>query len=126
MTNWKYRLPCMGIALFWLLLIAGTALAQDDHPAFGPTHHTAITADAEVADIPKLEAKAIDILRTKYGLTLAEARDKVRIDGRTDVARCLEFVYINALQGIAQAKVVATAIANQHPTAPLDLPAESP
>jgi hypothetical protein len=98
------------------LSMATSALAQDaPHPAFGPTQTSILTVDAEVPDIPKLEAKAIDILRTKYGLTLAEAREKVRIDGKTDVARCLEYVVINALNGITQATVVGISIQQEHP-----------
>lgn len=98
------------------------SIAQDEHPAFGNTQSAQLTVDAEVPDIPKLEAKAVDILRTKYGLTLDEARAKVRIDGKTDVARCLEYVVINALAGITQANVIGSTIVLQHPTEPVEQP----
>lgn len=88
---------------------------SEEHPAFGAIHTTELKVESTVVDIPKLEAKAVDILRTKYGLTLAEARDKVRIDGKTDVARCLEYLYINAVTSVVQARVEVTVVAEQHP-----------
>ena len=68
------------------------SVAQDapvEHPAFGPRHISQLSLEIEVADIAKLEAKAVDILRTKYGKTLDEARAMVRVDWKTDVARCI-------------------------------------
>lgn len=101
-----------------VLYIGVCAMAQEpDHPAFAPHQSSTLAVESEVADIPKLEAKAVDVLRAKYGLTLEEARAQVRIDGKTDVARCLEYVIINAMAGIAQARVVASVVGNQHPEA---------
>lgn len=111
----------IAIAIALVVLVASLAirqaLAQDQHPAFGPHQTTQLTVETDVGDIQKLEAKAVDVLRTRYGLTLTEARAKVRLDGKTDVARCLEFVIINALAGISQAKVVGSVVANEHPVA---------
>jgi hypothetical protein len=104
------------------------AQEQPDHPAFVSTQTLHLTVQAEVDDIPKLEAKAIAILRqvgtvTGETMTLEQARAKVRVDaqgnpdpkGRTDVARCLEYVIPNWLKGIAQASVVASRIEAPHP-----------
>ena len=106
--------------LFAMLCFASFACAAQDfvdvpYTVFGPEHTSQLTVESNVPDIAKLEAKAVDILRTKSGLTLAEARAKVRIDGKTDVARCLEYVIMDALQKITQAEVVGITVANQHP-----------
>lgn len=109
----------IAIAIVLALLVASVAIRQalgeDVHPAFGSHHTSNLSLDSEVPDIQKLEAKAVEVLRAKYGLTLSEARAKVRIDGKTDVARCLEFVIINALAGITQANVTASVVAEAHP-----------
>jgi|GEM_PF-6508002 len=100
-----------------LTILSAVVASQEEHPAFGTQHTSTLVVESQVSDIVKLEAKAVDVLRAKYGLTLDEARAKVRVDGKTDVARCLEYVIINALAGIAQAEVVASVVGNQHPEA---------
>ncbi len=102
----------LGIILLSMLVHSA---ASEDHPAFGSRHTSTLIVETEVDDIPKLEAKAIDVLRTKHGLTLEEARSRVRIDGRTDVARCIEVVTINAVQSVAQYRAVNVTVGNQHP-----------
>ena len=123
-----------GCATCLFLLIASHAMAQEaEHPAFGLKHRTYISVESEVLDAKKLESKAISILRKKgtltgEPLTIDEARAKVRVDtqgkpdakGRTDLARCLEIVFAAGLQGTANVKVTASALANQHPSAPLE------
>jgi hypothetical protein len=104
------------IVIFMLGMIAGAKLASaEEHPAFGAKHTSTLILEIEVADIPKLEAKAIEILRTKHGQTLEQARAAVRIEGKTDVARCIEFVTINAVQSVAQYTATNVAVGNQHP-----------
>lgn len=115
LARWR-ALTVVAALLIILAVISAKALAQEpEHPAFGARHISTLVVESDVADVVKLEAKAVDVLRTKYGLTLDEARAKVRIDGKTDVARCLEHVIINALAGIAQAEVVGSVVGNQHP-----------
>ena len=91
------------------------AAEPEPHPAFGQHHLTNVRVESSVPDIKKLEDKAVTILREKYGLTLEEARAKVRIEGKTDVALCLEFVFINALVAVAQAEVSVVTVENAHP-----------
>src|SRR5688572_19446629 len=101
------------VLIFLLGMIAGAKVASaEEHPAFGSKHTSTLILEIEVTDIPKLEAKAIEILRTKHGQTLEEARAAVRIDGKTDVARCIEFVTINAVQSIAQYTATNVAVGN--------------
>lgn len=109
-------LMCSAFAMGCFVGAISKAHADEvEHPAFGSHQVTQITATAEV-DIPKAEAKAVDILRKwDPSLTLAQARAKVRIDGKTDVARCMEYIYINAFDGITQAHVVGVRQENQHP-----------
>jgi len=119
LKNRMYLVWGFVLVMFWSVL-ASIAVGQEapiepEHPAFGQRHTSTLVVESQVADIPKLEAKAVEVLRAKYGLTLDEARAKVRVDGKTDVARCLEHVIINALAGIAQAEVVASVVGNQHP-----------
>lgn len=102
--------------------------APAENPAFALKQRTYLSVESFIPDggIPKLETRAIDILvkPDHGGLTRDEARAQLRIDARTDVARCLEVIFQYQLEIVTQAKVVATAIANQHPSAPIDPPAE--
>ncbi len=108
---WLWLIP-MGLCLFGLALAA----YSQDHQAFGAHQEIVVTVTAEVPDIAKLEAKAVDILRKwDPALTLTAARAKVRVDGKTDVARCMEYVVINALGSITQAKVSGIRQEVQHP-----------
>lgn len=112
------RRPITKLALVaTMTMLTAASYSQEEHPAFAAHQSSTLAVESEVADVPKLEAKAVDVLRTKYGLTLEEARAKLRVEGKTDVARCLEYVIINALAGIAQARVVASVVGNQHPEA---------
>jgi hypothetical protein len=98
---------------------------EPEHPAFGPHQviQLTITVDAldvagkpGVPDIAKIETKAVAILRAwDPSITLVDARAKVRVDGRTDVARCMEYIAIDRLNGISQAKVVGVRQEVQHP-----------
>lgn len=124
MDDLKKLKIALGIAAAFVLLglamFAATVASAQDHPAFGTHHVSQLIVTSDVPDVPKLEAKAVEILRrvgtvTGETMTLAEARAKVRIDGKTDVARCLEIVIIDRLRGIAQARVVGTTVANEHP-----------
>jgi hypothetical protein len=119
----------MRILLF--LIIGAWAVmlhAQDDHPAFALKQRTYISVESDIPEggISKLEARAIDILvkPDHGGLTRDVARAQLRVDGRTDVARCLEVIFQYQLVTVTQAKVVASAIANPHPSAALDPPAQ--
>lgn len=51
----------------------------------------------EVTDVKKVEAKAIAIVRNKDGLTLAEAQALFRVNGKTNVARCVEYIIRDAV-----------------------------
>jgi hypothetical protein len=115
-----YSLTAMTVAM--LAILATLSAHAQEHPAFGTVHRTYMSVEAEVADIGKLETRAIDILvkPDHGGLTRDEARSKLRVDGKTDVARCLEVIYAYQLRIITQARVTASAIANQHPSAPLE------
>lgn len=104
------------LALVLLFMLVNDANGQEEpHPAFGAAHKLSLIGEIEVDDIPKIEAKAIDILRTKLGKTLDEARAMVRVDDKTDVARCIEFVTINAVMGVVQYRAVNVTVANEHP-----------
>lgn len=131
LRNWQVAAVALILLLIGMLMAPASA-QEPDHPAFGTQHTSTLIVTSEVTDIPKLETKAIDVLRqvgtvTGETMTLEEARAKVRIDasgnpdpkGRTDVARCLEIVISNWLKGIAQANVVGSTVANQHPE-PID------
>ena len=120
---------CATLAVILLGILISHAAGQDSHPAFGAKQTSVLTVETDTADIPKLEAKAIEILRrvgtvTGETMTLAEARAKVRVDangnpdskGRTDVARCVEIVVTDRLRGIVQTRVEGVTVANQHPT----------
>ena len=104
------------IVIFVLGMLLGAKIATaQEHPAFGTRHTSTLILEVEVPDITKLEAKAIDILRTKYGKTLEQARAALRIDGKIDVARCIEFVTINAVQSVAQYSATNVTVGNEHP-----------
>jgi hypothetical protein len=119
---------CLAAAMA-LVLLAKCALAQDaDHPAFARFQISTLVVESDTADIPKLEAKAVEILRrpgtvTGEQMTLTEARAQVRLDangkpdprGRTDVARCIEIVITDRLRGIVQARVSGVRVASEHP-----------
>lgn len=126
-TKLNLAVICVLIAASVLIVYAARGTVQD-HPAFGTHHVSQLTVTSDVPDVPKLEAKAIEILRrvgtvTGETMTLAEARSKVRIDaagnpnpgGRTDVARCIEIVITDRLRGIVQARVTGVRVANEHP-----------
>lgn len=99
-----------------ILTLACSIAAAQDHPAFGQHQVSQLTVEADVPDIPKLEFKVVALLRADDpSLTLAAARARVRIDGKTDVARCMELLIIHTLRGITQAFVVGTVVATQHP-----------
>lgn len=109
-----------------ILCLVHRALAQEpppEHSAFSAHGFAVMTVEYDTLDIAKLEAKAVDVLRTKSGLTLAEARAFVRVDGRTDVARCYEVIIPNHLKSITQGTVLGVRIENQHPE-PVVAPAE--
>lgn len=125
----KFNYTVIGLILATALFaVFSLAAPAQDHPAFDPKQTSVLTVYTETPDIPKLEAKAIEILRrvgtvTGETMTLAEARSKVRIDaagnpdpgGRTDVARCIEIVITDRLRGIVQARVTGVRVANEHP-----------
>lgn len=122
MSDERKFIAALSVACLLVLLglWMGRARADDDPQAAFDAHGFAFFAmEYDTPDIPKLEAKAVAVLRTKRGLTLAEARAEVRVDGRTDVARCWEIVVRNALAGIVQGQISATAMAHQHPLTPL-------
>lgn len=108
-----------GIAVGLLLVVISMLFAKhagaQEHPAFGARHTTTLILEVEVADVAKLEAKAIDILRTKYGKTLTEARELLRVDGKLDVARCIEWVTLNAVTSVVQYQATNVTVANEHP-----------
>lgn len=107
-----------GLLTIIILCLVHRALAQDlpaDHSAFSAHGVSSFSLEYDTLDIAKLEAKAVAVLREKSGLTLAEARGQVRVDGRTDVARCIEIIVPNHLKSITQATVIATVIGHQHP-----------
>lgn len=130
-TRVKYEAAAAVVLLFIalaMLMWARDANSQEtvpepavaEHPAFGARHVSHLTVRSNVADIPKLEAKAVEILRrpgtvTGERMTLPEARAVVRVDGKTDVARCLEIVITDRLRGIVQADVSGVRLANEHP-----------
>lgn len=103
------------IAASMFALFAASVPAQE-HPAFGAHQVIQLTITADVPDIPKLEARAVDILRRwDPSLTLAGARAKVRVDGKTDVARCLEYITVYQLQQVSQARITGIRQEAQHP-----------
>lgn len=88
----------------------------DDHPAFLQLQKMTITVEPYVPDVPKLEQRLVDILRAADPtLTLAAAREKLRIDGKTDVARCLELLMIYVIDQPVQFDAVSITVASQHP-----------
>lgn len=88
----------------------------DYHPAYGPHHISTLTVESYVPDVPKLEQRVVDILRAADPtLTLADARAKLRINGKTDVARCLELLIIYAVDAPVQFEAMSTTVANEHP-----------
>lgn len=92
------------------------APAPVEHPAFGPTHTSLLTVQSVVPDIPKLEQRVVDILRAQDpALTSAQARAKLRIDGKTDVALCLELLIIYQVGLPVQFEAVTITVANEHP-----------
>lgn len=111
------------LALLLLGFCAGKAYGQEvEHPAFGARHVTQLSVTSDVPDIAKLEGRAIDILRkpgtvTGEVMTLEEARAVVRIDGKTDVARCPEVIYAYQLRIVTQAVIDVARISNEHPEA---------
>ena len=109
------RLGWIALAGVFLLGYSIGASAQD-HPAFEPAQRSMLTVESVTPDIPALESATLDLLTTRYGLTAEEALAKVRVDGKTDVARCIEFIVIEALRGISQATVIGTVVATQHPS----------
>ena len=105
-------IACVAIAALLNVAVGQTP----DHPAYGNHQVIQLTVTADVPDIPKAETKAVEILRKwDPSLTLAAARAKVRVDGRTDVARCLEYIYINHLDAITQADVTGIRQEVAHP-----------
>lgn len=119
----KYRIPIMLLALFWTLLIVGTAIGQDDAapvPANHPRYRTYISVESEVPDAAKLETRAIDILQAE-GMTRADARAFLRAEGDS-VRRSLAVIYPHQLRQVSQAIVTASVTATPDPSAPLDEP----
>lgn len=109
--------------IFLLVIIAASAQdappppPPDYHPAYGPHHISTLTVESYVPDVPKLEQRVVDILRAADPtLTLADARAKLRINGKTDVARCLELLIIYAVDAPVQFEALSTTVANEHPT----------
>lgn len=124
------RLAIGIIALLVIGFIGGAAFAQEsDHPAFGLEHSFVMRVEAIVpvpenatpaqiaAAIKRVEARAVAILRRadSGGLSLEEARAKVRVDGRTDVRRCLEVIFVYQLRSVTQARVTRHQQAASHP-----------
>lgn len=71
------------------------------------TQRLEITIQSEVPSVPKLKAKAISILRTRFGLSLAEAQEKLTLNGMTNVSLCNEYLIIDALAKVSQVKITA-------------------
>lgn len=110
------------ISMGGLVVIAQTTAPVPGAGAFSSEGSAEYSIHYTVSDVPKLEAKAIAILRappdaggTGTPLTLAEAQARVRVGGRTDVARCIEFVVFDRMKGIVQAHIDAQTIHQEHP-----------
>lgn len=98
------------IATCVLSSVALVALAQEPVEPAKYTSNFAVEYELTAAQVKKLEAKAIEIIRRKGTVTgeqatRAEALAIVRPNGVTDVAVCFEYVSTDRLFGIAQATV---------------------
>ncbi len=127
---------CAAIAILLLVMLVMDARAQEsapaEHPAFGLEHTYQMVVTANIplpenatdkqraAAIKKAEDRAVTILRRpdSGGLTIEEARAKVRIDGKTDVRRCFEIIFEYQLRIVTQARVTAHQQAAEHPLQP--------
>lgn len=66
-------------------------------------------------DPKKVESAAASLLRKKTpGLSLAEAKAQLRVNGKLDIARCLEEIYPAQLGKVSVGKVDASVVANFH------------
>jgi hypothetical protein len=104
------------LGLLLLAMLISHAASQDT-----PAGYTSVvTVEYEVPDVPKLEAKAVEILRrvgtvTGEFVTLAQARAITRPGGVVDVARCWEIVSTDRLRGVVQARVTGVRVTGEHP-----------
>jgi hypothetical protein len=121
------------LAIVLLAMIVMDARADEpppaEHPAFGLQHRYKMDVEADLqvpenatpkqiaAAIKKVETRAVAILKRpdSGGLTLEEALAKLRIDGKTDVRRCLEVIFEYQLRSVKQARVIAHQQAAEHP-----------
>lgn len=130
--TWGCVVAVIAIFVLGMLLGASLALADEvpaDHTAFGLTHQIKTTLDVTVpvpenatekqvaAAIKKVEDRAIAILRRpdSGGLTLQEAQAKVRVNGRTDVRRCIEIILDYQMRTITQVRVTGHRQEAEHP-----------
>jgi hypothetical protein len=126
---------CAALAIVLMVMLVMDARAEElppaEHPAFGLHHRYKMDVEADLplpenptpkevaAAIKKAETRAVAILRRpdSGGLTLEEAQAKVRIDGKTDVRRCLEVIFEYQLRSVKQARVTAHLQEAEHPEA---------
>lgn len=118
MTDYKRNIihgaVCAALAIILLVMVVRDAKGAEPFKAT-----SVVTVEYEVPDVPKLEAKAVEILRrvgtvTGETMTLVEARAITRPGGVVDVARCWEIVSMDRLRGMAQAKVIAVTVTGSH------------
>lgn len=93
----------------------------DPEPVTGPTQPnfqatvgSVMSLQAEIPDVKKLRAKAAALLKAQK-LSVAEIAEKLDVDGKPDLQRCIDYIVIDALGKITQAKITGISIAAQHP-----------
>ena len=107
------------VAMFVLGVLTGIACAQesdpfDDLPVFSSHQEADYHIVSDTPDIAKLDARCVDIVRAQLpGITLAQARAKVRVKGKTDVRACVNVLIQHALRGIKQAQMRVVSSSNQ-------------
>jgi hypothetical protein len=106
----------MGIVLALLvgLLIGRSVNAEETDATFQPHQFAEFRVEYTAPDIAKLEERAIAIMRENApGMTSAQARAFLRVDGKTHVGRCYNVLAFHALGKITQVESVVTQIENQ-------------
>lgn len=111
---------CAVIALAYGLSAYGQDAPVEPPPATKYTSTFGVEFELTPAQLIKLEAKAISIIRRKGAVsgeqaTLAEARAITRPNGIIDAQVCWEYVSTDRLRGIVQATVTGVRIQRPEP-----------
>lgn len=103
-------------------LLSSLALAQD-HPAFAERQAPKFDLRVQVTDAERARDRAVQILTTKHGLTEAEALAKITSEGKVDLARCVEYIMLDALATLSPQQTESLALTDivirlEHPVEP--------